>query len=123
MQLDGDFEEADEDSPFINMTCLTGSCLLSIDFLVYGVSFIYVISNANFSWRKFGKVPFLIISFPNLFFLTGAFGRIFAYASHPDDESCLLYDSQSVIGCITMGTKIINALLINVFMLRVFHIA
>ena len=114
---------ANDKSPLITTTCLTGICLLSLDFLIYGASFIYVLRNANFSIRKFGKIPLLIICFPNLYYFMGVFGRVFTYLNHADDESCLLYDHQTAIGCITMGFKIVNSLLINMFMLRVFAVA
>ena len=38
-------------------------------------------------------------------------------------ESCLLYNDETVVGYVTQIIEIVNSLLINVFMLRVFHVA
>ena len=95
-----------------------------IDFIVYGISFTYVIVKAkkNTTLRNFGKVPLLIIAFPNLYFFVGLLGRVLAYA-RSDIDSCFLFKDYSPFGYVTQAIGIFNALLINVFMLRVFHVA
>ena len=67
--------------PINEAICLSGICLLTVDFLVYSVFFTYVILKAKkrTKLKSFGKVPLLIIAFPNLYFLVGAVARIISY--------------------------------------------
>ena len=98
---------------------------MTIDFIIYSISFIYVICKAKKSigLRSFGKVPLLIIAFPNLFFFMGMVGRTHAYATSDSENTCFLYNDESPVGFVVQGISIFNTLLINVFMLRIFHVA
>ena len=70
-----------DDNSFDEIICVSGICLLFIDFIIYGISFIYIISTMKRKTNRstFWKVPLLIIAFPNIYFLTGAIGRLIAY--------------------------------------------
>ena len=86
--------ETGEKDNFDKAVCVLGICMLTIDLIIYGISFIYVIYNAKKrnSLRKFGKIPLLIIAFPNLYFFVGLVGRITVYVKSPTMETCFLYN-------------------------------
>ena len=64
-----------------------------------------------------------IVSFPVLYFLIGFILRLAAYLSCKNYKYCWMYDRDSIVAYILPILGICNALLINLFMLRVFHVA
>lgn len=102
-----------------------GIFLLAIDFLVYTIVFLRVIYRAKnkIDIRKLGGLPVTIISFPVFYFFIGFLLRLVAYLSCKKHENCWMYDKDTLFAYVLPIVGICNSLLINLFMLRVFHVA
>ena len=113
------------DPQFDPYICLIGIFLLSLDFLIYLACFSHVVNRAKgkIDMKKLGKLPMTMITFPNFYFFTGCLFRLIAYLSCEKDQQCWMYDKNTWAAYILPIIGIFNAVLINIFMLRVFAVA
>ena len=64
-----------------------------------------------------------MITFPNFYFFIGCLFRLIAYLSCKNDQECWMYDRDQWSAYILPMIGICNAVLINIFMLRVAYVA
>ena len=123
--LDIPYRETEKYPQFDQYICLVGIFLLGLDFLIYGLSFLYVVNRARkkIDMRKLGKLPMTMITFPNFYFFSGCIFRLIAYLSCEKNEKCWMYDRDQWSAYILPIIGICNAVLINIFMLRVAYVA
>ena len=109
--------------PFNYQRVSLTAIFFGIDFMTYLISYIYVLNKANkyTRFRKLGKKPLSIITFPILYFFFGFLICVgFLLFDFLQEQET---NDKVNISWLVVVLEIINAMLINFFMLRILLVA